>query len=77
MREYQYCAHQSAVECAAALQGLNFTGIVVRTPAVPGEELCVCGGNRVCESQDCRTVVYPIRQVICILRISTSTPACS
>ena len=42
-------------------QGLVFTGIVVRTPAVPGEELCVCGASRVCESRDCSTVVYPIR----------------
>ena len=46
------------------MQGLNFTGIVVRTPAVPGKELCVCGANHVCESQDCRTVVYPIRSVL-------------
>ena len=57
-----------------AAQGLGFTGIVVRTPTVPNEELCVCGANRVCESQDCSTVVYPMRWAIASPRGLCATP---
>ena len=60
-------AHDRSALNGLVLQGLEFTGIVVRTPAVPGEELCVCGDNHVCESRDCATVVYPIRHGLFVI----------